>query len=176
MEEYVSDCVIVLDHRVDAQISTRRLRIVKFRGAAHGTNEYPFLIDEDGVTVIPITAMRLLHEASNERVSSGVPALDQMLGGAGYYRGSSILISGTAGCGKSSLAASFADSVSRSGERCLYFAFEESEHQMFRNMGSIGLDLKARTESGLLRIHAARPSLTGLEAHLATMLKLVRSY
>jgi circadian clock protein KaiC len=176
LEEYVSDCVIVLDHRVDAQISTRRLRIVKYRGAAHGTNEYPFLIDEDGVNVIPITSMQLRHEAGNERIGSGIPGLDDMLGGAGYYRGSSILISGSAGSGKSSITAHFAEAVCRAGERCLYFAFEESEHQMYRNMGSIGLDLKRRTDSGLLRIHAARPSLNGLEAHLATMLKLVRTF
>jgi len=175
LEEYVSDCVILLDHRVDAQISTRRLRIVKFRGAAHGTNEYPFLIDEDGIIVIPITAMRLLHGASSERISSGIPALDEMLGGAGYYRGSSILVSGTAGSGKSSLAAHLADAVSRSGERCLYFAFEESEAQIFRNMRSIGLDLKAWTDSGKLRIHAARPSLTGLRSEERRVGKECRS-
>ena len=176
LEEYVSDCVIVLDHRVDSQISTRRLRIVKFRGAAHGTNEYPFLIGEDGITVIPITSIHLKHDVSSERVSTGIPALDEMMGGKGYYRGSSVLISGTSGSGKSSLTAYFADAVCRSGERCLYFPFEESEQQIVRNMRSIGLDLQPWIDKGLLRIHAARPTLTGLEAHLATMQKLIKTF
>ncbi|HZI89025.1 MAG TPA: circadian clock protein KaiC [Candidatus Polarisedimenticolia bacterium] len=176
LEEYVSDCVILLDHRVDSQVSTRRLRIVKFRGAAHGTNEYPFLIGDDGVTVIPITSARLDHQVSEERIPTGVPGLDAMLGGRGYYRGSSILISGTAGSGKSSLSGYFADAVCRSGERCLYFAFEESQPQIQRNLKSIGLDLGPHVEKGLLRFHAARPTLTGLEAHLATMHKNVRDF
>jgi circadian clock protein KaiC len=174
LEEYVSDCVILLDHRVDAQISTRRLRIVKFRGAAHGTNEYPFLIDEDGVSVIPITSVHLKHAVSSRRVSSGIPGLDAMLGGGGYFQGSSVLVTGAAGSGKTSLAAHFASSVCAGGERCLYFAFEESPQQIYRNMASIGLDLKRWADEGKLTIHAARPTLTGLEAHLATMQKLVR--
>jgi circadian clock protein KaiC len=140
LEEYVSDCVIVLDHRVAENLSTRRLRIVKYRGTIHGTNEYPFLIEETGISVLPITSLGLQHEASEERISTGVPGLDSMLGGAGVYRGSSVLISGTAGTGKTSLAGHFADAACRRGERCLYLAFEESESQMVRNMRSIGLD------------------------------------
>src|SRR5688572_274616 len=141
LEEYVSDCVIVLDHRVTEQLSTRRLRIVKYRGTTHGTNEYPFLIDEHGFEVLPITSLGLNHTVSNERVSSGVAALDQMLGGRGFFRGSSILVSGTAGTGKSSLAAHFAQASCQRGERCVYFAFEESQSQIMRNMRSIGIDL-----------------------------------
>jgi circadian clock protein KaiC len=176
LEEYVSDCVILLDHRVEGQVSTRRMRIVKFRGASHGTNEYPFLIDESGVSVIPITSLNLRHGVSDERASSGIPALDEMLGGAGYYRGSSVLVSGTSGSGKTSVAAHFADSICRRGERCLYFAFEESEHQILRNMASIGLDLEQWTQKDLLRVRAARPTLTGFEMHLATMMKAIRSF
>jgi circadian clock protein KaiC len=174
LEEYVSDCVILLDHRVHGQISTRRLRVVKYRGTRHGTNEYPFLIDEDGITVLPVTSLGLQHEASEERVSSGVDRLDAMLGGRGYYRGSSILVSGTSGTGKTSLAAHFADAACRRGERCLYFAFEESQSQAVRNARSIGLDLRPWIEGGLLRFHATRPTFHGLEMHLATMLRLVR--
>src|SRR3954447_14499614 len=140
LEEYVSDCVILLDHRVHDQISTRRLRVVKYRGTTHGTNEYPFLIDEDGISVLPVTSLGLNHEASDERLSSGIERLDTMLGGQGYFRGSSILVSGTAGGGKTSLAAHFADATCARGERCLYFAFEESRPQLVRNMKSIGLD------------------------------------
>jgi circadian clock protein KaiC len=174
LEEYVSDCVILLDHRVHDQVSTRRLRVVKYRGTRHGTNEYPFLIDEDGIAVLPVTSLGLQHEASDERVSSGVPHLDTMLGGRGYYRGSSILVSGTAGTGKTSLAGHFADAACRRGERCLYFAFEESQSQAVRNARSIGLDLQQWIDRGLLRFHATRPTFHGLEMHLATMLKLVR--
>ena len=174
LEEYVSDCVILLDHRVHDQVSTRRLRVVKYRGTRHGTNEYPFLIDEDGIAVLPVTSLGLQHEASDERVSSGVPRLDAMLGGRGYYRGSSILVSGTAGTGKTSLAGHFADAACRRGERCLYFAFEESQSQVVRNIRSIGLDLQQWIDRGLLRFHATRPTFHGLEMHLATMLKLVR--
>ena len=152
LEEYVSDCVILLDHRVTEQLSTRRLRIVKYRGTTHGTNEYPFLIDEDGISVLPITSLGLQHEASDERISTGVPRLDAMLGGAGVYRGSSVLVSGTAGTGKTSLAAHFADATCRRGERCLYFAFEESEGQIVRNMRSIGLDLAPWLKKGLLAL------------------------
>ena len=175
LEEYVSDCVILLDHRVIDQVSTRRLRIVKYRGSTHGTNEYPFLIDEDGITVLPITSMHLAHTASSERISSGIPRLDGMLDG-GYYRGSSILVSGTAGTGKSSVAAHLADATCRRGERCLYFAFEESAPQITRNMRSIGLDLQPWIDRRLLQFHATRPTLYGLEMHLATMHKLIEGF
>src|SRR5579859_3125114 len=176
LEEYVSDCVIVLDHRVTENLSTRRLRIVKYRGTLHGTNEYPFLIDETGVSVLPITSLDLRHEATEERISTGVPGLDGMLGGSGVYRASSVLISGTAGTGKTSLAGHFADAACRRGERCLYLAFEESESQMVRNMRSIGLDLAPWLKKGLLRFHATRPTAHGLEMHLATLHKLVREF
>jgi circadian clock protein KaiC len=176
LEEYVSDCVIVLDHRVTENLSTRRLRIVKYRGTIHGTNEYPFLIDETGISVLPITSMGLHHEASAERISTGVPRLDAMLGGAGFYRGSSVLISGTAGTGKTSLAAHFAQATCRRGERCLYLAFEESESQMARNMRSIGVDLAPWLKKGLLQIHAARPTAFGLEMHLAVLHKLIKDF
>ena len=176
LEEYVSDCVILLDHRVTDQVYTRRLRVVKYRGSTHGTNEYPFLIDEDGISVVPITSLGLEHEASSERVSSGVPRLDTMLGGKGYYRGSSVLVTGTAGTGKSSLAASFVNAASARGERCLYFAFEESQSQITRNMRSIGMDLDPWVKKGLLRFHVARPTLYGLEMHLATMHKRVEQF
>jgi circadian clock protein KaiC len=176
LEEYVSDCVIALDHRITDQLSTRRLRIVKYRGTVHGTNEYPFLIEEDGISVLPITSLGLRHEASTERISTGVPRLDAMLGGQGVYRGSSVLISGTAGIGKTSFAAHFADATCRRGERCLYFAFEESESQLLRNMRSIGLDLTPWLKKGLLRIHATRPTAYGLETHLAALHKLVNEF
>ena len=169
LEEYVSDAVIVLDHRVTEQISTRRLRIVKYRGSAHGTNEYPFLIDEDGLSVLPVTSIGLTHDASSERISTGVARLDMMLGGRGYFRGSTILVSGTAGAGKSSLAAHFLDAACRRGERCLAFVFEESPQQVVRNMRSIGIDLQRWVERGLLEFDAARPSLHGLEMHLSRM-------
>lgn len=175
LEEYVSDCVILLDHRVAENISTRRLRIVKYRGTTHGTNEYPFLIDDGGISVLPITSLSLVHEVSSERVSSGVERLDNMLGG-GYYRGSSVLISGTAGTGKSSLSASFVDASCRRGERCLYFAFEESQSQILRNMRSIGIDLEPWVRKGLLRFHASRPTLFGLEMHLTTMHKQIQEF
>jgi circadian clock protein KaiC len=176
LEEYVSDCVILLDHRVTEQLSTRRLRVVKYRGTHHGTNEYPFLIDESGISVLPITSLGLRHGASSDRVSSGVPKLDAMLGGDGFYRGSSVLVSGTAGTGKTSLAASFADATCRRGERCLYFAFEESQQQLIRNMRSIGIDLLPWIEKGLLNFHASRPTLHGLESHLVTIHKLVSDF
>ena len=174
LEEYVSDCVILLDHRIHNQMSTRRLRVVKYRGSTHGTNEYPFLIDEKGISVLPITSVGLDHKASDERVSSGVPRLDNMLGGEGFYRGSSILVTGTAGTGKSSLAAHFAAATCARGERCLYFAFEESPSQIVRNMRTIGLELSGYVKNDLLHIYAARPSLHGLEMHLAIMHKRVR--
>jgi circadian clock protein KaiC len=176
LEEYVSDCVIVLDHRVTEQLSTRRLRIVKYRGTVHGTNEYPFLIDETGFSVLPITSLGLRHEASDERISTGVPRLDIMLGGEGVYRGSSVLISGTAGTGKTSLSAHFADSTCRRGEHCLYAAFEESESQLIRNMRSIGLDLALWLKKGLLRFYATRPTAYSLELHLATLHMLVNEF
>jgi len=175
LEEYVSDCVILLDHRVTDQISTRRMRIVKYRGSLHGTNEYPFLIEEQGISVLPVTSLGLQHEVSNERVSTGIPRLDTMLGG-GYYRGSSVLVSGTAGSGKSSLSACFVDAACRRGERALYFAFEESQAQVIRNMRSIGIDLEPRIRSGLLRFHASRPTLYGLEMHLATIHRMVDDF
>ena len=176
LEEYVSDCVILLDHRVREQVSTRRLRIVKYRGSTHGTNEYPFLIDEDGIHVLPLTALQLNHEASTERISSGIPRLDAMLGGEGYYRGSSILVSGTAGTGKTSLSAHFANVTCGRGERCLYLAFEESPAQLMRNMKSIGVDLAPWVKKGLLRLEASRPTLHGIEMHLATIHKKVNDF
>jgi circadian clock protein KaiC len=176
LEEYVSDCVILLDHRVNHQVSTRRLRIVKYRGSTHGTNEYPFLIDEDGITVLPITSMSLQHQAPTGRISSGVPRLDTMLGGKGFYRGSSILISGTAGTGKSSLSAHFANATCERGERCIYFAFEESKSQIIRNMRSIGIDLEKHEKSGLLQFFAARPTTFGLEMHLALIHKRINDF
>ncbi|HKR33138.1 MAG TPA: circadian clock protein KaiC [Terriglobales bacterium] len=169
LEEYVADCVILLDHRVSEQVSTRRLRIVKYRGSAHGTNEFPFLLDESGLSVVPITSVGLTHQASTDRVSSGIPGLDRMLGGKGFFRNSSILISGTAGTGKSSFAAHFANATAKRGERCLCFAFEESPSQILRNMRSVGLDLEQWMDHGLLRIEASRPTSTGLEGHLARM-------
>jgi len=176
LEEYVSDCVILLDHRVVEQMTTRRLRIVKYRGSLHGTNEYPFLIDENGISILPITSLGLDHTAPTERISSGIPRLDMMLGGQGYYRGSSILISGTAGAGKSSMAAHFVNAAVTRGERCLYFAFEESERQIVRNMRSIGFELGPWIQRGLLQIHSARPTLHGLEMHLVMMHKLIKEY
>jgi circadian clock protein KaiC len=176
LEEYVSDCVILLDNRVIDQVSTRRLRIVKYRGTTHGTNEYPFLIDEDGVSVLPITSLGFEHEASNERISSGVPRLDTMLGGRGYFRGSSVLVTGTAGTGKSSMAAHFARAACTRGEKCLYFAFEESPGQIVRNMRSIGVDLEPWRKKGLLEFHSMRSTLYGLETHLTTFHKLVRRF
>jgi circadian clock protein KaiC len=176
LEEYVSDCVIVLDHRVTEQLSTRRLRIVKYRGSVHGTNEFPFLIDETGFSVLPITSAKLEHPAPTERVSSGIPKLDAMLSGDGYFRAASILVSGTAGTGKTSIAAHFAAACCARGERCLYFSFEESPLQLVRNMRSIGLDLQPWIDQKLLQIHSARPSLHGLEMHLALIHKAIRDF
>jgi circadian clock protein KaiC len=176
LEEYVSDCVILLDHRVSEQVSTRRLRVVKYRGSTHGTNEYPFLIDDDGISVIPITSVGLDHPAPTTRVSSGIPQLDAMLGGAGVFRASSVLLSGTAGTGKSTVAAHFAAAACRRGERCLYMALEESPSQIVRNMRSVGLDLEPLVRKGLLRFDAARPTLYGLEMHLARMHRSVEAF
>ncbi len=174
LEEYLADCVILLDHRVNEQISTRRLRIVKYRGSAHGTDEYPYMIDADGLSVLPITSLALTHKASTARVSTGMPGLDKMLGGRGFFAGSSVLVSGTAGTGKSSIAAIFANAACARGQRCVYFAFEESPDQIMRNMRSIGLDLEKWVGKGLLLFHAVRPTSTGLEGHLAGMQKLIK--
>jgi circadian clock protein KaiC len=176
LEEYVADCVIQLDHRVTEQMSTRRLRIVKYRGTLHGTNEYPFLITKQGISVLPITSLGLNHKASAERISSGLAELDEMLAGKGYYRGSSILLSGTAGTGKSSLAAAFVDAACRRGQRCLYFSFEESTEQIIRNMRSIGIDLWPHVKKGLLQFQVARPTLYGLEMHLVTIHDIIKQY
>jgi circadian clock protein KaiC len=176
VEEYISDCVIVLDHRVIEQNATRRLRVVKYRGSTHGANEYPFLIDHKGFTVLPVTSLGLAQVASSERVSTGVASLDAMLGGKGYFRGSSILLGGGAGTGKTSMAAHFVDAACARGERCLMFSFEESPSQLTRNMGSIGLDLNRWIEKGLLRFHASRPSLQGLEPHLAMMISEIEEF
>ena len=174
LEEYVADCVILLDQRIVDQVSTRHLRVVKYRGTAHGTNEYPFLIGAGGIAVLPITSMRLDHQASTERVRTGIAGLDAMLGGFGLYRGSSTLVSGAPGTGKSSVGASFVDAACSRGERALLFAYEESGSQLLRNMQSIGLDLGRWQRDGLLRIDASRPTLHGLEQHLMHMYQLVR--
>jgi circadian clock protein KaiC len=176
LEEYVSDCVIMLDHRVTEQNSTRRLRVVKYRGSIHGTNEYPFLINEDGFSILPITSLGLNHTVSNERISSGIPALDNMLEGKGFYRGSTVLISGTAGVGKTSIAAHFAVAACKRGERVLYFCFEESSAQLTRNMRSIGIDLEPWVQKGLLQFQATRPTFYGLEMHLAVTHKAVNDF
>ena len=176
LEEYVSDCVILLDHRVINQISTRRLRIVKYRGSVHGTNEYPFLIDDDGISVLPVTSLKLEKEVSSARVSSGIPSLDKMLGGRGFFKGGSILVSGTAGTGKTSIAACFANEICNQKQRCLYFAFEESPKQIIRNMRSISVDLQKHVDNGLLQFMASRPTLHGLEQHLVAMHKLIKSF
>jgi circadian clock protein KaiC len=177
LEEYVSDCVVLLDHRVTDQLSTRRLRIVKYRGSSHGTDEHPFLIDDQGFSVLPVTSATLQYSVSDERVSSGVPALDEMLGGGeGLYRGSTVLVSGTAGTGKTSLAVHFARAACHRGERCLYVAFEEAPGQLSRNMRSIGVDLEPLERAGLLRMHAARPTVYGLETHLAQLGRLIQNF
>ena len=168
--------MIFLDHRIENQLSTRRLRVVKYRGSSHGTNEYPFLIGRNGFEVLPITSLGLKHAALSERISTGVTRLDTMLGGQGFYRGSTILVSGTAGSGKTSLVAHFANAACQRGERCLYFAFEESESQILRNMRSIGIDLEPWVKSGLLRFEAARPAQYGLEMHLARMHQMIREF
>ncbi len=173
LEEYISDCVILLDHRVIEQVSTRRLRVVKYRGSTHGTNEYPFLIDEEGISVFPITSLILGHTASEERISTGIKKLDDMMGGKGYFRGSSILVSGTAGTGKTSLAAHFCEAGCVRNERVLYFAFEESPAQVLRNMQSIGIDLKSWIDKGLLHFNAVHPLMHGMEMHLVAILKEV---
>jgi circadian clock protein KaiC len=176
LEEYVSDCVILLDFRVIEQISTRRLRIVKYRGSTHGTNEYPFLIDENGISVLPITSLRLEHKVSNKIVSTGITALNKMFNQGGYFQGSSVLISGTAGTAKTTLASYFVQETCKAKGRVLYFAFEESPNQLIRNMESVGIELRPFIDNGLLQIHSSRPTLHGLEMHLLTLNKLVRQF
>ena len=176
LEEFITDAVIALDHRVHHQISTRRIRIVKYRGSIHGTNEYPFLIDRDGITVLPVTSLRLEHAAPDARISSGLSALDDMLGGKGFYRGSTILVSGTPGAGKTTFAAHFVDAACARGEKCLYFLFEESPQQMIRNMRAAGIDVSRWVTKGLLRFHADRPNRHGLETHLLPMHQAVEVF
>lgn len=176
LEEYVSDCVIQLDHRIINQISTRRLRVIKYRGSIHGTNEYPFLINEEGITILPVTSLKLDKAVSTKRISSGVPSLDAMFGGKGFFKGSSILVSGSSGTGKTSIAAYFADAVCRRKEKCMFFAFEESPQQIIRNMRSIGLHLDQHVKKGLLDFHSYRPGLYGLEMHLTNIYKLVKKF
>jgi circadian clock protein KaiC len=176
LEEYVADCVILLDHRVTEQISTRRLRVVKYRGSYHGTNEYPFLIDKDGISILPITSLGLTSDAPSGRVSTGIPRLDAMFGDQGYYKGSNILVSGTAGVGKSTMAAHFVKSACKRKERALYLAFEESPRQIIRNMRSAGIDLEPYTKKKYLMIRSERPTLFGLEMHLLQMTKLVDQF
>jgi circadian clock protein KaiC len=176
LEEYVSDCVIVLDHRVNAQVSTRRLRVVKYRGSMHGTNEYPFIIDNKGFQLMPITSALLNYIVPKERYSTGIPELDVMLSGQGFYKGSTIMVSGSPGTGKTSIACTFANAVCQKGEKCLYFAFEESASQIFRNMNSIGINLEPHIEKGLLQIHSTRPTLYGLETHLSIMQRQIDEF
>ena len=176
LEEYVSDCVIMLDHRVIEQVSTRRLRIVKYRGSTHGTNEYPFLIDKDGISVLPITSLKLDNEVSSDIISTGVPGLDDMFDRKGFYRGSNILISGTAGTAKTTIASYFANEQCLKKEKTVYFAFEESPQQLVRNMQSIGIDLDTHIKKGYLQIHSSRPSLNGLELHLLTLRKMIKEF
>ena len=176
LEEYVADCVIVLDQRIREQISTRRLRVLKYRGTAHGMNEYPFLIGTNGFSVLPITSLLLDHKVSTQRVLTGIPRLDEMLGGQGVYRGSSVLVSGLSGTGKSSVAAKFIETACQRGERAVFFAYEESAQQIVRNMRSIDIDLAPWVDAGLLEIHSSRPTLQGLEQHLVVMHDLVRSF
>ena len=176
LEEYVADCVILLDNPVVNKISTRNLRIIKYRGSSHGYNEYPFLMDEDGISVLPVTSLLLEHEASNEHVTTGIEPLDIMLGGNGFYKGSSVLVTGASGTGKSSIGAQFAENICKKGEKCLIFAFEESPKQIIRNMRSIGIDLQPYVDEGLLKFHATRPTLYGLETHLVTIHKVVNNF
>ena len=176
IEEYVSDCVVLLDHRLQSGVVTRRMRVLKYRGSMHGTNEYPFLIGQKGISVLPVTSLGLSHKISDERISSGISGLDEMLEGQGFYRGSSILVSGTAGTGKSSMAAHLANAACARGEACLYFSFEESPDQILRNMRSIGIDLARWIKKGLLHIHSTRPTAHGLELHLVEMHNLLGQY
>jgi len=176
LEEYVSDCVILLDHRIINQISTRRLRIIKYRGTIHGTNEYPFLIDDEGISVLPVTSLQLDKPVSSHSIPTGIPTLNDMFSRGGFYRGSSILVSGTAGTGKTSIASSFVNQACLDGDRCLFFAFEESPQQIIRNMGSIGMDLQSHVDAGLLQFYASRPTLYGLEMHLVAFHKAIKKF
>ena len=176
LEEYISDCVILLDYQVIETILTRRLRVVKYRGSTHGMNEYPFLIEEDGFSVLPVTSMELRYKSGNERVSTGVPALDEMFGGKGYFRGNSILLSGTSGTGKTSLTAHFVDAACERGEKCVFFSFEEAGDQIIRNMRSIGIDLQRWVDQGLLIFHSVRPTTYGLEMHLVKIHKVIQEF
>lgn len=176
LEEYVADCVITLDHRVDDQVAVRRIRVVKQRGSGHGTNEYPFVIGDSGITVVPVTSFHLDHPASDEVVSTGIPALDDMVGRGGWYKGSTTMISGESGTGKTTFAAAFADAACRRGERCLFLAFEESGRQLVRNMASVGFELGRWIDEGRLRIHASRPTELGLERHLTTVYQQVETH
>lgn len=176
LEEYVSDCVVLLDHRVNGQVSTRRMRVVKYRGTTHGTNEYPFLIDEKGITVLPITASGMDYDVSNQRISTGIPELDDMLGGKGLYRGSTVMLSGSAGTGKSSVCAHMADANCKRGDRTLYFSFEESPAQIIRNMRSVNLNLEPHVKKGLLKFHSTRPTVFSLEMHLVRMHKMIEEF
>lgn len=176
LEEYVSDCVILLENRIVNQISTRLLRIVKYRGSTHGTNEYPFLIDEDGISVLPVTSLQLNVDVSSDTISSGIKNLDLMLDGKGFFKGSSVLVSGTAGTGKTSIAASFANATCLEKKKCIYFAFEESPNQILRNMKSIGIELSEHVKNGLLQFHASRPTLYGLEMHLVAIHKKIKKF
>lgn len=176
LEEYVSDCVVLLDHRVIGQVSTRRLRVVKYRGSTHGANEYPFLIDRNGMSVLPLSSASMDYKVSNLRISTGIPELDVMLGGKGFYRGSTVMLSGTSGTGKSTVAACLAHATCLRGERCMYFSFEESEAQILRNMRSIGMDLEPHVDAGLLQFHASRPTVHGLEMHLVKLHRLIEEF
>lgn len=176
LEEYISDCVILLDHQVTETILTRRLRVVKYRGSTHGMNEYPFLIESDGISVLPVTSMDLKYKSSSERVSTGVPALDEMFGGKGYFRGNSILVSGTSGTGKTSLTTHFVDAACGRGEKCVFFSFEEPADQIIRNMRSIGIDLQRWVDKGLLHFHSVRPTTYGLEMHLVKIHKVIQEF
>ena len=176
LEEYISDCVILLDHQVTETILTRRLRVVKYRGSTHGMNEYPFLIESDGISVLPVTSMDLKYKSSDERVSTGVPALDEMFGGKGYFRGNSILVSGTSGTGKTSLTTHFVDAACGRGEKCVFFSFEEPADQIIRNMRSIGIDLQRWVDKGLLHFHSVRPTTYGLEMHLVKIHKVIQEF
>jgi len=176
LEEYVADCVILLDHRVHDQLSTRRLRVVKYRGSLHGTNEYPFLIGSSGIAVLPITSLGLAHPASSQRISSGIARLDQMLGGKGFYRGSSVLTSGSAGTGKTTLASAFCAAACARGERALYFSFEESPEQIQRNMRAVGIDMRHWVNRGLLQFHSSRPTFQGLEMHLVSIHESIKQF
>ncbi|MES2693033.1 MAG: circadian clock protein KaiC [Verrucomicrobiota bacterium] len=176
LEEYVSDCVVLLDHRVIGQVSTRRLRVVKYRGSTHGANEYPFLIDTNGMSVLPLSSASLNYKVSNLRISTGIPELDVMLGGKGFYRGSSVMLSGTSGTGKSSVAACLAHATCLRRERCIYFSFEESEAQILRNMSTIGINLAPHVKGGLLQFHASRPTVHGLEMHLVKLHRLIDEF